>query len=108
VKHVESGEIFYVIAPNPEDKDWIMVLTEDGYKDEVLAKNCEPVPEESRPFRCGDKVVARHRTGGEQEYFGVISALSANAVYFSDEWFFKSDVRLATPQEIIDHFAPNA
>lgn len=105
VKHIESGEVFYVIAPNPREKQWIMVLTVDGYKDEVLAKMCEPVPEEPMALRIGDKVVTHAGT------FSTIAAIRTESenmhsyrVQHSDYDFYGNQLRLATPQERKDYF----
>lgn len=66
-------------------------------------EDCEPVPEEPRPFRCGDCVVSRHGYDNAA-IVGKIQAMNVTGTRFciGGSWF--DDIRFATPEERAKYF----
>ena len=105
VKHIKSGEIFYVIGLHPTERQWVMLLTMDGFKDEAPLGNLEPVHDEPRPLRIGDKVATHSCT---LSTIAAICRLTDNMVTYrvqhSDYDFYENQLRHATHEELAKYF----
>ena len=89
-------------------------FVDSEYVTQWALENCEPVPEEPRPLRVGDKVHLPS-WGSNASRFGIITSIMSQQGYDKKEYWVDGDpmdeleeIRHATPEEIVAHFAPNA
>jgi len=89
--------------------EWVHVHEIDYPGSEVVSwniKDCEPVPEEPRPLRVGDKVVTHSGTLTKIEaIMRETDERHSYRVQHSDYDFYQHQLRHATPQEIKEYFA---
>jgi hypothetical protein len=111
VKNTESGAIADVLGTTHDGTTVAVRVSNDGdsWIENWITRYCEPVPEEPRPFRVGDKVKCI--------YTSVFSTIKQVRIAengwpeqyeVDDVWKPKENIRHATPEEIARHFAPNA
>lgn len=98
VKTGETGNVLMVMDDGMIHIDLGIGETMDAYP-----KDCEPVPEEPRQFRCGDYAVSRHGYD-DVAVIGKIQAMNITRTRFciGGSWF--DDIRFATPSEVAQYF----
>jgi hypothetical protein len=85
--------------------NFIVVLLEDGTQEDWHDDECEPVHEEPRPFRVGDKVKCLNTSVFSTIKNVRIAENGWPEQYVVDEfWQTKENMRHATPQEVKDYF----
>ena len=108
VKYELTGEIAHVLNVGKDGKFVSVQVVGTGALEEWQTKFCEPVPEEPRPLRVGDKAYAL--SDYQREYVGVVNNIniSLGRIALGEYWFDLKDCRHATPSEVAQYFAPNA
>ena len=108
---VHSEDFDFDLGPDAPH-DAIIVKREDGSMDTWQIDDCEPVPEEPRPFRCGDAVFVRGSVvpGEDADKYGIYSRISGISkdgqckIVDRLDWVKKDGIRLATHQELAKYF----
>jgi hypothetical protein len=112
VKHSETGEIADVLGATHDGTTIAVRVCKDGdtWIENWIARYCEPVPEEPRPLRVGDKVTLPS-WGANVTRYGIITGIESQQGYEQKTYYVDGDllyhteeIRLASPQECKDYF----